>query len=109
MGKLNIDLLGTSFTIEAKEDNEYLQKLLSHFTQVTREVKLMAHNTDLKKVAILSGIMICDELLKDRMKYEELKKQLDALGKEDDESAKTQNEVERITLKMIQDIDRIVP
>ncbi len=109
MGKLNIDILGTSFSIEAKEDNEYLNKLLSYYTQVTKEVKLMAHNTDPKKVAILTGIMICDELFKDRAKAEEVKKHLEMHTGENPELQKDLHEVERITLKMIQDLDRINP
>ena len=28
MGKLKIEMLGTSFTIQANEENEYLEKLL---------------------------------------------------------------------------------
>ncbi len=109
MGKLNINMLGTSFSIEAKEDNEYLNKLLDYYTQVTKEVRQMAEHPDPKKVAILSGLMICDELFKDRAKAEDIKKVLETHSLEDHKSTQELIEVEKITLKMIQDIDRIVP
>ncbi len=108
MGTLNIDILGTSFSIEAKEDNEYLETLLAYYTQVTKEVKLMSRNTDPKKVAILSGIMICDELFKDRAKAEEIKKHLETNTTNEHVNTSDLHEAERITLKMIQDLDRII-
>ena len=35
MGKLKIDLLGTSFTIQANEDTEYLEKFYPTSTLIT--------------------------------------------------------------------------
>ncbi len=109
MGKLNIDLLGASFSIEAKEDNKHLESLLSHYTQVTKEVRLMANNSDPVKIAILSGIMICDELFKDRAKAEDVKKMLGSNNNtSENNNSPDVHEAEKITLKMIQDIDRIL-
>ena len=108
MGILNIDILNTSFSIEAKEDDSYLQGLLEYYSKVVKEVRLMSPNTDEKKVAILAGIMICDELFKDRTKADELKKVL-ASSDEIEFSKKIElHEAEKITLKMLQDLDRIV-
>ena len=39
MGKLKIDMLGTSFTIQANEDNQYLEKLLGYYKRITDDVK----------------------------------------------------------------------
>ncbi len=105
MGKLNIDMLGTSFSIETKEDDEYLEKLLAYYTQVTKEIRLMSRNTSPQKIAILAGIMICDELFKDRAKAEDLKKYLRTSGQE---TEALNHEAEAITLKMIQDIDKVL-
>ena len=38
MGKLKIEMLGTSFTIQANEDNEYLEKLLGYYKRITEDV-----------------------------------------------------------------------
>ncbi len=109
MGKLNIDLLGSSFSIEAKEDNQYLENLLAHYTTVTKEVRLMTQNTDPLKIAILSGIMICDEFYKDKAKAEDLKNKLEANSVTKTHNENERFEAEKIALKMIQDIDRVLP
>lgn len=65
-GTLQINLLGTSFSIQADEDSLYLEKLLAHYKET---VDGLMHSTDLKeplKIAILAGIMITDELAKER-------------------------------------------
>ena len=38
MGKLQINLLGTSFTIQANEDEEYLKKLLGYYSRIVDDV-----------------------------------------------------------------------
>ncbi len=108
MGTLHIDLLGTSFSIEAKEDNQYLQELLSYYIQITKEVKLMSNNKDPQKIAILAGIMICDELFKDRTKAEELKKFLETHNDGKHQNTEELYEVEKRTLQIIQNIDRLL-
>ncbi|NLK45372.1 MAG: cell division protein ZapA [Treponema sp.] len=65
-GTLQINLLGTSFSIQADEDSLYLEKLLSHYRKTVEE---LIRSTELKeplKIAILAGIMITDELAKER-------------------------------------------
>ncbi len=109
MGKLNIDLLGSSFSIEAKEDNQYLQKLLTHYDTITKEVRLMTQNTDPLKIAILSGIMLCDEFYKDKAKVEDFQKKIESNSAAEQRNENEVIEAEKITLKMIQDIDRILP
>ena len=66
MGKLKIDMLGTSFTIQANEDNQYLEKLLGYYQRITDDVKRIDSIKSPLQVAILSGIMICDELYKEK-------------------------------------------
>lgn len=107
MGTLQIDILGTSFAIQAKEDTPYLEKLLAYYTQIALEVEETSHINDSVKIALLSGIMLCDELQKERIKSAELTK---LLQKSDNSTRDTQekNEAERITLNMIQKIDRLL-
>lgn len=99
MGTLQINTLGTSFAIQAKEDSNYLKNLLSYFNQVSSSIE---NSTDLKdslKVAILSGIMLCDEL------YKEKKKNASLQGKDNSSEL---FEAERLTLKMIEQINKVL-
>ena len=65
MTSLQINMLGTSFSIKANEDEEYLKKLLGYYTQITQ---LISKNGTLnnQQISILAGIMLCDELYKEK-------------------------------------------
>lgn len=64
MGKLHINLLGTSFTVQASEDDTYLDQLLGYYERIIEDVsKVASVKTPLQK-SILAGIMLCDELYK---------------------------------------------
>lgn len=97
MGTLQINTLGTSFEIQAKEDNAYLKNLLSYFNQVSNQIEASTELRDPLKIAILSGIMICDEL------YKEKKKNAENIDKKEDLF-----EAERLTLQMIEKITRVL-
>lgn len=97
MGTLQINTLGTSFEITAKEDDAYLKNLLSYFNQVSSQIEATTELKDPVKIAILSGIMICDEL------YKEKKKNADNIDKKEDLF-----EAERLTLQMIEKIARVL-
>lgn len=68
---LRIDILGTSFSIAADEDRDYLNKLLSRYRQVVEQVKSSTGMTDPLKISIISGIVLCDEMEKERTGYGE--------------------------------------
>ena len=68
MGTLKIDDLNTNFTIQAKEDDEYLQNLLSYYKQMLIQVETGTLLNDNLKISILAGIMLCDELYKEKCK-----------------------------------------
>lgn len=97
MGTLQINTLGTSFEIQAKEDDSYLKNLLSYFNQVSNQIEATTELKDPLKIAILSGIMICDEL------YKEKKKNAENIDKKEDLF-----EAERLTLQMIEKIARVL-
>jgi len=97
MGTLQINTLGTSFEIHAKEDDAYLKNLLSYFNQVSNQIEATTELKDPLKIAILSGIMICDEL------YKEKKKNAENIDKKEDLF-----EAERLTLQMIEKIARVL-
>lgn len=104
MGQLKIEMLGTNFTIQANEDNEYLQKLLGYYKRITDDVsKIESIKTPLQ-VAILSGIMICDELYKEKKTK---------IAMENGEYTPAVNdtdaeEMERRTAQMISKIDKVL-
>ena len=68
MATLQIDTLGTSFAIQAKEDEEYLVKLLNYYKKIVTQVECESGLKDPLKVSIIAGIMICDELCKEKQK-----------------------------------------
>lgn len=97
MGTLKIDILGTSFTINAKEDSEYLKRLLTYYTQIANQIETSAETQEPVQTAILAGIMLCDELYKEKTRILKIKKQIDS---------EALTEAEKITLKMINNIDK---
>ena len=97
MGTLQINTLGTSFEIQAKEDDAYLKNLLSYFNKISGQIEASTELRDPLKIAILSGIMICDEL------YKEKKKNTENIDKKEDLF-----EAERLTLQMIEKITRVL-
>ncbi|MBO4507200.1 MAG: cell division protein ZapA [Spirochaetaceae bacterium] len=99
MGTLQIDILGTSFAIQAKEDTAYLENLLAYYKQVSEQIEKNTGLSDPIKQAILTGIMLCDEL------YKEKKKNSETLGKPTNDDL---FEAEKLTLKMIEKISTVL-
>ena len=106
MGRLKIDMLGTSFTIQANEDNQYLEKLLGYYQRITDDVKTIDSIKSPLQVAILSGIMICDELYKE--KQNKIALENGVFVSQDSEDSKNSDEIQRITLEMIKKIDKVL-
>lgn len=96
MGALQIDLLGTNFAIQANEDDAYLQKLLTYYKKITNEIQRNGNLKTELQIAILSGIMLCDELYKEKSRTAKFSQKLN------DENDK---EAERLTIEMIKRID----
>lgn len=95
MGALQINLLGTNFAIEANEDDAYLQKLLTYYRKITDEIQRNGNLKTPLQVAILSGIMLCDELYKEKSQ----KAKISQISNENEQEA------ERLTVEMIKLID----
>lgn len=68
MGKLVIDVLGTSFSAQADENDEYLEKLSSYYKEITSTIKKSTNLQDPMKISILAGITLVDELYKEKQK-----------------------------------------
>lgn len=96
-GRLQIDLLGTSFALEADQPTGYLESIYDHYTKVVEEVQKTSGVSDSLRIAIIAGILLSDELSKERL---------------NPHSALPQREaevfIEQSTKKMIEDIDSII-
>ncbi|MDR1177735.1 MAG: cell division protein ZapA [Spirochaetaceae bacterium] len=68
---LRISMLGTSFTISADADPEYLERLLENYRRFVEDTKQSTGLNDPLKAAILSGFLLCDEIEKTRARYDE--------------------------------------
>lgn len=96
-GQLNIDLLGTSFAIQANETDEYLNKIYNHYLHVLDQVKQSSSVRDPLKLAILAGILIADELYK-----EELSEQ------DSQDIIKNAFDIEKSAMRMIEKINEVI-
>ena len=112
MGTLNINVLGTSFKIQAKEDDRYLEELLARYKAAAAYVEQSAHLKDSLKIAVMAGITLCDEIAKLQQKTTGAERtEYSGNGSVDDSverSKKTEElfEAERITLQMIENLDK---
>lgn len=104
MGKLRIEMLGTSFTIQATEDEEYLNKLLGYYKRITQDVEKIDSVKNPLQTAILSGIMIVDELYKEKQKCIAMEDGSYVPSAENPDS----EEIERRTLDLIAKIDKVL-
>ena len=104
MGTLNINLLGTSFSIQAKEDDRYLAELLARYKNLTSYIERMSGLKDNVKIAIMAGISLCDEIKQIKQKY---------VGVQNPNKSNNDDteliEAERIALKIMERIDKVLP
>lgn len=96
MGKLQIDILGTSFTVSAKEDDEYLKKLLGYYKDICNTIQTAGKLRNQLQVSILAGITLVDELYKSKKETALYQNRINS----NDEA-----EAERLTLSMIEKLD----
>ena len=101
MGKLQINILGTSFVIQAQEDDAYLQKLLDYYKDIIVAIQKSSNLKDYTQISILAGITLVDELYK--AKKQNLS--IDKILQSDDSAAA---EAERLTIDMINKIDAVL-
>jgi cell division protein ZapA (FtsZ GTPase activity inhibitor) len=69
--ELCLDILGTSFTITADEDESYLQKVLDQYRTAVDNTQSISGINEPLNVAILTGFLLCDEVNKIRRQLEE--------------------------------------
>lgn len=99
-GTLQIDLLGTSFSIKADEDTSYLEQILGYYKRIVTQIEAGGALSDPLKISILAGIMLSDELYKAKGRSIKFQNAL--------ENNTADEEAERITKSLIEKIDNIL-
>jgi cell division protein ZapA (FtsZ GTPase activity inhibitor) len=61
---MQIDLLGTSFSVRTDEDPEYFREVVEHFRTKVAEIQRSVSTNDPLKIAILAGILAADDYMK---------------------------------------------
>jgi len=69
--ELCLDILGTSFTITADEDEEYLHKVLAQYRAAVENTKNISGISEPLNVAVLTGFLLCDEVNKIKQHLED--------------------------------------
>lgn len=104
MAVIQINVLGTSFALRAEEELPYLEKIRDYYKNVCDEIQKNDGIQDQKQTAVLAGILIADELFKEKQKTIDAK---DSAQKERDKSDPLADmEADRLTKKMIEKIDQ---
>ena len=105
MGSLTIDVFDPSFVIQVNEEDEYLQKLLGYYKKIVSRIQDNGALKNPLQISALAGIMLCDELYKEKSKAQ--------LSKNDGGEAASVffdeeegNEAERLTKMMIEKIEK---
>ena len=96
---LQIDILGASFVVQTDEGSVYLEKVVANFKERIKAVQLGMSTQDPLQIAILTGILITDELIKCSP---------ESTGQESEEIAKlTARIIERIDKSLYNDIEHL--
>jgi len=98
-----LDILGTSFTIKADEDEEYLNKVLSQYRAAVSNTQNISGIKDPLNVAILTGFILCDEYNKVKQKLDE---ETEAGRIVKNENNWEEQEVEDRTLRLISKLEQ---
>ncbi|MBQ8013880.1 MAG: cell division protein ZapA [Treponema sp.] len=105
MGSLQIDVFNPPFVIQVNESDEYLHKLLGYYKKIIERIQTNGALKNPLQVSSLAGIMLCDELYKEKSKAQFAKGSgADAAGIFADEEES--NEAERLTKMMIEKIEK---
>ncbi len=99
-GSLQIDLLGTSFSIKADEDTSYLEQILGYYKRIVNQIEKGGALSDPLKISILAGIMLSDELYKAKGRSVKYQKAL--------ENNSVDDEADKITKSLIEKLDKVL-
>ena len=66
---MNIELLGVSISIKTDEDPEYIKEIVDLYDSKIKELRISTNVKDNLKLAILSGILIADQYVKEKRSF----------------------------------------
>ncbi|MBP3771924.1 MAG: cell division protein ZapA [Treponema sp.] len=104
MGSLQIDVFNPPFVIQVNEDDEYLQKLLWYYKKIIERIQRNGVLKNPLQISSLAGIMLCDELYKEKSKSQVSKGDAGSSGVFS--NSEESDEAERITKMLIEKIDK---
>jgi cell division protein ZapA (FtsZ GTPase activity inhibitor) len=96
--ELCLDILGTSFTITADEDEDYLQDILDQYRAAVENTQSISGINDPLNVAVLTGFLLCDEINKMRLR----------LGEDETRRKDEAMEAEERTRSLIARLDQVL-
>lgn len=104
MGTTNskITILGMSLSLKSNEESQQLQDVINYFKFKINETQKKLPTADPLKVALIAGLNLADELLKERNKSEK------ELQTADLEQTKEAQEIEKTTNRILSIIDQIL-
>ena len=100
MGSLQIDVFDPSFVIQVNESDEYLHKLLGYYKKIIERIQNNGALKNPLQVSSLAGIMLCDELYKEKGRKVKFQTAL--------EKNSTDEEADKITKSLIEKIDQVL-
>jgi cell division protein ZapA len=79
---VQVQIFGQSYTIRGEADREYILRVASYvdrkMQEMTEKIPSTSISSSLSKIAVLAGLNIADELMKERARRERLEQQLSA-------------------------------
>ena len=95
--RLSVNVLGTSFNLEADQESDYVQSIYDYYLSVLEKSKETSDVDDPLKIAIIAGLLLSDEVFKAR---------LETTGSVTDPKAFL--DMETTTMRMIEKIDDVI-
>ncbi len=65
--RLSVNVLGTSFALEADQEDAYVQSIYDYYLSVLEKAKETSDVDDPLKIAIIAGLFLSDEVFKARL------------------------------------------
>ena len=100
MGMLQVDILGTSFSIKSDEDSEYLARLLKYYRNLTDSLEKRGVFKNPTQIAVMAGLMLCDQVYSDKKKRVEIQEAV--------ENNALDSRIDEITERLISKIDSVL-
>lgn len=102
MGQIQVNILGTSFKLQADEDTQVLTKLLDYYEKIVNKVSQVDSAKNNLQISIVAGLLLCEELFKEK------ENKLKNLSKEELNVYSYTTELEKRTSALIEKINKVL-